>query len=81
MKLILDSEQRNIAGSRVKIARLKNNLTQQELSAKLETLAIYVDRASISKIEQQKRIITDFELVALSQVLNVSVNWLLGIDK
>ncbi len=81
MKLILDSEERNIAGSRVKIARLKNNLTQQELSAKLETLAIYVDRASISKIEQQKRIITDFELVALSQVLNVSVNWLLGIDK
>ncbi|ODM26956.1 XRE family transcriptional regulator [Clostridium sp. Bc-iso-3] len=81
MKLILDSEQRNIAGSRVKIARLKNNLTQQELSTKLETLAIYVDRASISKIEQQKRIITDFELVALSQVLNVSVNWLLGIDK
>jgi len=81
MKLILDSEQRNIAGSRVKIARLKNNLTQQELSTKPETLAIYVDRASISKIEQQKRIITDFELVALSQVLNVSVNWLLGIDK
>lgn len=33
MKLILDSEERNIAGSRVKIARLKNNLTQQELSA------------------------------------------------
>jgi transcriptional regulator with XRE-family HTH domain len=81
MKLILDSEERNIAGSRVKIARLKNNLTQQELSAKLETLAVYIDRASISKIEQQKRIITDIELVALSQVLNVSVNWLLGIDK
>ncbi|MBE6065010.1 helix-turn-helix domain-containing protein [Clostridium cochlearium] len=81
MKLILDSEERNIAGSRVKIARLKSNLTQQELSAKLETLAVYIDRASISKIEQQKRIITDIELVALSQVLNVSVNWLLGIDK
>jgi len=81
MKLILDSEERNIAGSRVKIARLKNNLTQQELSTKLETLAVYVDRASISKIEQRKRIITDIELLALSQVLNVSVNWLLGIDK
>ena len=81
MKLILDSEERNIAGSRVKIARLKNNLTQQELSAKLETLAVYVDRASISKLEQKKRIITDIELVALSQVLKVSVNWLLGLDK
>ena len=81
MKLILDSEERNIAGSRVKIARLKNNMTQQELSVKLETLAVYVDRASISKIEQKKRIITDIELVALSQVLNVSVSWLLGQDK
>jgi transcriptional regulator with XRE-family HTH domain len=81
MKLILDSEERNVAGSRVKIARLKNNMTQQELSVKLETLAVYVDRASISKLEQKKRIITDIELVALSQVLNVSVNWLLGLDK
>ena len=81
MKLILDSEERNIAGSRVKIARLENNMTQQELSAKLETLAVYIDRASISKLEQHKRIITDIELVALSQVLNVGVNWLLGLDK
>jgi transcriptional regulator with XRE-family HTH domain len=81
MKLILDSKERNVAGPRVKIARLKNKLTQQELSAKLETLAVYVDRASISKIEQQKRIITDIELVAFSKILKVSVDWLLEIDK
>lgn len=81
MKLLLDSKERNIAGSRVKIARLKNNMTQQELSAKLETFAVYIDRASISKIEQKKRIIIDIELVALSQILNVSVNWLLGIEE
>ncbi|MBU5428149.1 helix-turn-helix domain-containing protein [Tissierella pigra] len=81
MKLILDSKERNVAGPRIKIARLKSKLTQQELSAKLETLAVYVDRASISKIEQQKRIITDMELVAFSKILKVSVDWLLGIDK
>lgn len=81
MKLILDSEERNIAGSRIKVARLKNNMTQKQLSEKLETLAIYIDRASISKIEQKKRIIIDIELIALSEILNVSVNWLLGIDK
>lgn len=81
MKLVLDSKKRNVAGARVKIARLKNNLTQQELSAKLETLAVYIDRASISKIEQQKRIVTDIELLALSQVLKVNVDWLLGIEK
>lgn len=81
MKLILNSKERNISGPRVRTARLKNNLTQQELSAKLETLAVYIDRASISKIEQQKRIVTDIELVALSKILRVSINWLLGIDK
>jgi len=81
MKLVLDSEERNIAGSRVKIARIKNNMTQEELSAKLETLAVYIDRASISKLEQKKRIVTDIELIALSEILNVSVNWLLGLEK
>lgn len=81
MKLVLDSNKRNIAGSRVKTARIKNNMTQEELSVKLETLAVYIDRASISKLEQKKRIITDIELIALSKILNVSVNWLLGLDK
>jgi transcriptional regulator with XRE-family HTH domain len=81
MKLLLDSEERNISGSRVKIARLRNNLTQQQLSAKLETLAVYIDRASISKIEQQKRIVTDYELLALCEILKVSPNWLLGLEK
>lgn len=80
MKLVLDSNERNIAGTNVKIARLKNKMTQQELAIKLETLAVYIDRASISKIEKQKRIITDFELVALSKILNVSVNWLLSFE-
>lgn len=54
MKLVLDSKERNIAGFRVKTARLQNKMTQKELSVKLETLAIYIDRASISKLEQQK---------------------------
>lgn len=81
MKLILDSQTRNLAGPRVKSARLMNKMTQKELCIKLETLAVYIDRASISKLEQQKRIITDIELIALSQILNVSVNWLLGLEK
>lgn len=81
MKLILDSDIRNIIGPRLKTARLNCNLTQQQLSAKLETMAVYIDRASISKIEQQKRIVTDFELLALCQILKVNPNWLLGLDK
>jgi len=81
MKLVLDNDNRNITGPRLKVARLKNNLTQQQLSAKLETMAVYIDRASISKIEQQRRIVTDYELLALCHILKVSPNWLLGLEK
>ena len=81
MKLVLENNNRNIIGPRLRTARLKNNLTQQQLSAKLETLAVYVDMASISKIEQQKRIVTDYELLALCQILKVSPNWLLGLEE
>jgi DNA-binding Xre family transcriptional regulator len=44
-------------------------------------MAVYIDRASISKIEQQKRIVTDYELLALCEILKVSPNWLLGLEK
>ena len=77
MKLITDNNTRNIIGPRLKTARLRYNLTQKQLS---ETMAIYIDRASISKIEQQKRIVTDYELLALCKILKVSLSWLLGVE-
>jgi len=81
MKLVLDEGKLNISGPRIKKARLDNRLSQQLLAEKLETLAVYIDRSSISKIENQKRIVTDIELTALSQILNVSIDWLLGLER
>ncbi|AOT71911.1 helix-turn-helix domain-containing protein [Geosporobacter ferrireducens] len=81
MKIIIDSKNKNMIGPQVKKARVKNSLTQEQLSVRLETMAIYIDRASISKLEQQKRIVTDYELIALSKILKVSVSWLLGIEE
>lgn len=80
MKLILNSKNRNISGARVREARHNNKMTQKELSANLKLCSVSIDRSSISKIEQQKRIITDYEIVALSTVLKVRVTWLLGLD-
>jgi len=40
---------------------------------KLETLAVYICRGSISRIEDYSRTVTDLELVALAEVLQVSV--------
>ena len=74
MSRIIDSDKKNLVGRKVKQLRKKRNLTQQELSAKLETLAIYICRGSISRIEDQSRTVTDIELHGLAEVLSVSID-------
>ena len=55
----------NMVGGRVKELRIKRKLSQQALSDKLETLAIYICRGSISRIEDKQRTVTDIELYGL----------------
>ena len=69
MARIIDSTQKNLVGARVKQLRTEKHLSQQQLSDKLETLAIYICRGSISRIEDGSRTVTDIELQGLSQVL------------
>ena len=69
MARIIDKKEKNMVGRKVKELRKAKNMSQQELSAKLETLAIYICRGSISRIEDQSRTVTDLELFGLSQVL------------
>lgn len=73
MARIIDSTQKNMIGKKVKQLRKQKHLSQQELSAKLETMAIYICRGSISRIEDQSRTVTDIELYGLSQVLSTPV--------
>lgn len=68
-----DYEIQNIIGDNVKKYRLRRHLSQNQLSIRLETYAIYICRGSISRIERHKRRVTDFELKALAEVLRVSV--------
>ena len=78
MKRIIDSEQQNIIGNRVKEARIRAGLSQRELSEKMELLAVYTCRGSISRIENGQRAITDIEIDAISKVLDVSLDYLFG---
>jgi transcriptional regulator with XRE-family HTH domain len=80
MKILIDSDKKNIIGPRLKKIRLQHGLTQEQLSAKLETMAIYINRASISKIEQQKRVVTDYEILSICEIFNITPNSLLGVD-
>lgn len=69
---------KNIAGERIKDARAKLGLTQDQLSGRLAKVGITIDRAGISKIETGMRGIYDFELKAFVKILKVSSDWLLG---
>ncbi|MCG8634772.1 MAG: helix-turn-helix domain-containing protein [Desulfobacterales bacterium] len=68
----------NISGSRIKEARSRRQIGQSELVAALEVEhRIKLHRSALGLIEQQKRSVSDIELVAISKVLEVSVQWLL----
>ena len=73
MARIIDSEHKNLIGDKVRELRKEKNLSQQQLSEKLETLAIYICRGSISRIEDKTRTVTDIELYGLSQVLTTPI--------
>ena len=70
---IIDGTSMNITGNKIKQFRKQRKMSQQQLSDKLETLAVYICRGSISRIEDGSRTITDIELYGLSQILNVPI--------
>lgn len=74
MKRILDGQKQNMVGPRIKQLRLEKGMTQKTLAERLETLEVYVCRGSISRIEEQKRTITDIELAGIAEVLQVDIS-------
>jgi len=79
MKIYDYNGKKNISGQRIKEARLKNNLTQEELTARMQLHGVTVERDCISRMEKGTRFIPDYELPLYAKILNVSVEWLLGI--
>ena len=76
MKRIIDEqaqERMNITGRNIRLAREKAKLTQKELSIRLETMAIYICRGSLSRIENGSRVVTDIELQAIAEALGVTI--------
>lgn len=67
----------NVSGERIKQAREERELTQIDLAAALEVdYDIKLDRSDISEIETGIRGIKDYELSAIAEILDVSLEWL-----
>ena len=80
MKIYDYNGKKNICGDRVHVARCKYRLTQSDLAARLQVAGINIERDSVSRIEIGTRFVADYELRELSNILGVSVAWLLGME-
>ncbi|MBR5773225.1 MAG: helix-turn-helix domain-containing protein [Clostridia bacterium] len=69
---------RNIVGKRVEQKRKSIGMKQKDLLTKLQIKGIDINASGLSKLEGQLRSVSDFELVALADVLGVSIDWLVG---
>lgn len=80
MKIYDFHGKKNVSGDRIREAQLKQRLTQEDLAAKLQLAGVIMERDSVSRIEIGTRFVTDYELMVLSKVLGVSLQWLVGLE-
>lgn len=76
----LELGERNIIGARVTEARIKLDILQKDLLAKLQVKGVSISLPALSLLEGQKRPVSDIELKALAEILEVDVRWLLGMS-
>lgn len=69
---------RNIIGARVELARKRQGMKQKNLLTQLQVNGVDMSASALSKVEGQTRSVTDIELAVLADLLEVSVDWLMG---
>lgn len=78
MKIYNYNGRKNLSGDKIRLARLKKRMTQDELAAKMQLAGIFIERDSISRIEIGTRFVPDYEIPVFAQTLGVTVDWLLS---
>lgn len=81
MKKFQYNGQSNVSGERIRELRLRRRLSQTALAAKMQTEGVIVEQDVISRIESGTRLVTDYELLALTKIFEVSSDWLIGVGR
>lgn len=63
----------NISGKIIHNSRINNNLSLEKLSTKLELLGVTLYPNDIYLIEKEQRILKDFELMAICEILKIDI--------
>ena len=61
--------------------RERENLSQEQLAAKLQLAGLNITQKAVSRMETGKRVIADYELPYLAEVLDVTIYYLLGMEE
>ena len=70
----------NIIGAKVEQQRKAIGMKQKDLLAQLQIRGIDLNASGLSKLEGQLCGVADYELKAIAESLNVSLEWLLGCE-
>lgn len=79
MKIYTVDGRCNMSGEQIRKRRIKLGLSQTQLAAKIQLAGLPLEQMAISRMETGKRVIADFELPIIAEVLGISVYELLGI--
>ena len=71
MKRLEYINNKNVIYKQLRDLRIKKGLTQSQLAAKLQILNVNIDQQMISKIENNARIVTDYEFACLCKIFDV----------
>ncbi len=72
MKKIEFNQNKNVIFAQVATLRKKKGLSQKDLAVQMQLMNVNIDQQMISRIERNKRIVTDYELACLCKILGVT---------
>lgn len=64
----------NIIGSKIKELRKEQKLSQEFLCARMQTMGYKMSRSDISKIENGKKFISDFEVLGFAKAFKITIS-------
>lgn len=69
--------EKNLIGERLKLLRAREKWSQRDLARQLQLLGMDMDKNVITRIETNKRYVTDIEIRAHAQVFQVFYEYLI----
>lgn len=76
-KPLSNTGNKNLIGEKLKILRKEHGLSQRDLARELQLRGIDIDKNVITRIETNKRYVTDIEIKAIANYFEVTYTYLL----